>query len=71
MQIVFDLMLMEWGSDKEIKSDEWHRYLSDAIVILDFLFLRGAPPPAPFPTPDADPTEEPEDLECVTGLPLP
>lgn len=30
MQIVFDLMFMERRADKEIKSDEWRRYLYDS-----------------------------------------
>ncbi|MBN1419209.1 MAG: hypothetical protein JXP34_10560 [Planctomycetes bacterium] len=36
--------------------------IGDGVYILMYLFVHGAPPPAPFPSPDADPT--PDDLDC-------
>jgi hypothetical protein len=41
--------------------------LTDALVILNFLFLDGIPPAPPFPTPGIDPT--PDTLDCA-GLGL-
>jgi hypothetical protein len=39
--------------------------VTDPVVILDFLFRRGLPPPAPFPAPGFDPTPDGED--CGDG----
>ena len=37
--------------------------LTDAVSLLDFLFLDGSPPAAPYPDCGADPTDDP--LACV------
>ena len=32
--------------------------ITDALYIVEYLFLKGARPPAPFPDPGVDPTED-------------
>jgi hypothetical protein len=44
-------------------SDDDGRYtLTDAVLVLQHLFLGGAPPPAPFPEPGEDPSDD--SLDC-------
>ena len=41
--------------------------LTDAVVVLEYLFGSGAPPPAPFPEPGLDPTDD-GPLGCAVGV---
>jgi hypothetical protein len=36
--------------------------ITDLMVLLDYLFRAGSPPPSPFPFPGSDPT--PDGLDC-------
>ena len=46
-------------------NDDGRVDLADPVFCLDFLFRGGQSPPAPFPGPGVDPTED--DLDCSSG----
>ncbi|MBI4600992.1 MAG: hypothetical protein HY721_03440, partial [Planctomycetes bacterium] len=45
--------------------------VADALHLLNFLFLAGQPPPAPFPTPGTDPADPPDALDCAETVVVP
>ena len=47
--------------------DDGQVLLNDAILLLGFLFLGDAPPPAPYPECDVDPLADPIECSSLQG----